>query len=678
IGGDDIGNVPSRTPQSGSNNPYPNDDGFKNSIKTLEGIRSGLGDIQQSFDDQATEAGLNIVQHDYEPEMIQHILGKKGGTGKDATPYMETTTAQGDIALAVGIKAQAKGNLSDAIGAMAVAEGKSALAVGTTAISKGDYANAVGTAAAAEQEGANAFGFGATALGKYSNAVGTSQTEGDYSSAMGYLNRAKGENAVAVGTKNVSGTDDTNNTVAMGVGNKATGNLSVAIGSNNITTGQFATAYGKNNQALAERSAAWGSENKVNQQANNSTAIGTNIEINAANVYAVGNDITADLKNSVVLGSGSDGTETAKYVPTSQATIPTNGVANNSITYGGFAGSDSQLGDGAVLSIGSKDYERQIKHVAAGQITADSTDAINGSQLYAVLGVNPVVYTDKNGNRLTKQGDKFYNGNTEVPADQVIASMNNGNSSTTTPMALQNVASHLDPVDSTFNAGNDHTQTAPNSQIVSGGKTYYLNTPVNVETFRNNSSPALNQAATVGDVLNAGWALQASDKAVDFVTHADTVNFKSSDNSITVTGEYGQDNISQIDLKANIEFQKGGKAAEDGETADAVKLGDKTYNLGGGGSGENNWNLTVNDDNTTTAGGTRNLKTSTTITPTIDTKTGDITFNANTVTLPVKNGKVTVPTGDNANKLATAGDIANAINNSGWYVNSGANGGTNT
>ncbi|MBR3425607.1 MAG: hypothetical protein IKG79_06175, partial [Neisseriaceae bacterium] len=142
------------------------------------------------------------------------------------------------------------------------------------------------------------------------------------------------------------------------------------------------------------------------------------------------------------------------------------------------------------------------------------------------------------------------------------------------------------PVDSTYNAGNDYTTSAPGD---------VLNTPVAVETARNKNDPVLSQAATVGDVINAGWNLQANGKAVDFVTHADTVNFKSSDNTIKVTGKYTEDNISEIDLSANIEFLKDGKPADNNGSANAVKLGNKTYQLGQSDGNDNTvTELTVN------------------------------------------------------------------------------------
>ena len=151
----------------------------------------------------------------------------------------------------------------------------------------------------------------------------------------------------------------------------------------------------------------------------------------------------------------------------------------------------------------------------------------------------PVVYTDANGNKLTKIGDNFYpadsvvlNGKaypagttlvdgepkkdgqlvealTATSKDTIIASMNNGDNTTTTPTTLANVASTLP------NTYNTDTKLNPQPQPV----TKSASLP---DTF---DVKALNNAATVGDVLNAGWNLQNNGEAKDFVKPYDTVNF---------------------------------------------------------------------------------------------------------------------------------------------------------
>ena len=104
------------------------------------------------------------------------------------------------------------------------------------------------------------------------------------------------------------------------------------------------------------------------------TALGNGAQATAKNTLALGTEAKSTIENSVALGNGST---TSNFVPTNTATV-------GSYTYSGFAGATSGLGNGAVLSVGSKGNERQIQNVAAGRIDATSTDAINGSQLFAV------------------------------------------------------------------------------------------------------------------------------------------------------------------------------------------------------------------------------------------------------------------------------------------------------
>ena len=111
-----------------------------------------------------------------------------------------------------------------------------------------------------------------------------------------------------------------------------------------------------------------------------STAVGTSSRATglAATAFGVGADASAD--NSVALGSGSKVDLTAlPTTPITQATV-------KGVTYSGFSGANATAGD--QVSIGAVGYERQLKNVAPGAITATSTDAINGSQLFAIAAAN--------------------------------------------------------------------------------------------------------------------------------------------------------------------------------------------------------------------------------------------------------------------------------------------------
>ena len=151
----------------------------------------------------------------------------------------------------------------------------------------------------------------------------------------------------------------------------------------------------------------------------------------------------------------------------------------------------------------------------------------------------PVVYTNKDGDKLVKVGDKFYkagdvvNGKPkenaqEVPKGDVIASMNNGDNKTNKPMQLANIGSNLPTV-------NDTTKQAfdPNSTTPKAGKDN-KSAPITAKEAADIVNNAGNNAATVSDVLNAGWNLQNNGKARDFVKPYDTVNFINGKGTVAV------------------------------------------------------------------------------------------------------------------------------------------------
>ena len=142
----------------------------------------------------------------------------------------------------------------------------------------------------------------------------------------------------------------------------------------------------------------------------------------------------------------------------------------------------------------------------------------------------PVVYTNKDGDKLVKVGDKFYkaddvvNGKPkdnaqEVPKGDVIASMNNGDNKTNKPMQLANIGSNLPTVNDTNKQAFD-----PNSTTPKAGKDN-KSAPITAKEAADIVNKAGNNAATVSDVLNAGWNLQNNGEARDFVKPYDTVNF---------------------------------------------------------------------------------------------------------------------------------------------------------
>lgn len=181
------------------------------------------------------------------------------------------------------------------------------------------------------------------------------------------------------------------NSAALGVNTVVTGTSTIVLGRDNKVSGSDTTVIGANNGTVsANQTTIIGYNNKTNSDqeqvvigANSETAgqgatvVGTHGKATAWDAYAIGNNTLADKSNSVALGTNS---VTDNPVPTQQVVL--NGVTHV------FAGENPQ----SVVSVGSKDragfggvkyYNRQITNVAAGQIDAASTDAVNGSQLYA-------------------------------------------------------------------------------------------------------------------------------------------------------------------------------------------------------------------------------------------------------------------------------------------------------
>ncbi|WP_316167682.1 MULTISPECIES: hypothetical protein [unclassified Bradyrhizobium] len=286
------------------------------------------------------------------------------------------TVASGNSATAIGVTANASGLNSIALGSAASASAQGAAALGSGASASGIGSTALGRRAVAAAASAVALGDGASAQTGSAVAIGASATAlGGKAVSIGAGNTANGDGAVAIGDPNTAtGTG----AVAQGSNNTATGNGTTAIGASNMvggggqavgtagTAAQGAVGIGYSNTVVGQGSVALGNSSQALQAG--SIAMGDAAVANATKSLALGSGATASNANDVALGSGST---TAAPVPTASATI-------NGTTYN-FAGTSPT----SVVSVGASGSERQITNVAAGQISATSTDAINGSQLYA-------------------------------------------------------------------------------------------------------------------------------------------------------------------------------------------------------------------------------------------------------------------------------------------------------
>lgn len=570
---------------------------------------------------------------------------------------------KGATALGVGANAEAHGVSiginattsfsSVAIGVESKSSGKNAVAMGSSAKTKANNAIAIGNAASAEKQSDLAVGDGAKAL----NAQG---------SAFGVRATASGNGATAIG----------------GV-TKASGWLSTSIGYLSESAGKGAYAGGAEANANGEGAVSIGLNSTSN--GTHTAALGASANASAEAALALGASANASHANAVALGANS---VTKEAVASNEATV-------NGVYYSGFAANNTA----SVVSLGDAKKERQLVNVAAGKISANSTDAINGSQLYLVAsGLRdqmPVVYTTVDGKKAVKKPDgKFYElddaGNvtsTVVPNADVIASMNDGNNSVTSPMTLANIKSTLpDTFSTTTNPKNGSAATITTAQTA----------PVLTKN-------QYNHAATLGDVLNAGWNLQANGSAVDFVKPYDTVNFASEDGTVEIKPTT-DGSTSKLDFKVkqtNLTVTTDGKVvAPDNAngskfvnaTTVANTVNNSGWKLGGNNktaagnlvkpsnnvnfiNGKGTESAVVNDTTTGDSTVTFNVKPNgTTINVTdegVSVNTGNITAAPTTGN---DAGKVTVADAEKG-KVATVDNVAEAINSAGWKATATKDGG---
>ena len=331
-------------------------------------------------------------------------------TGEQSLANGFTAKASGENSIAQGNAANASAANATAIGTLSNASGVASFAGGTSAKAIGDNSIAIGGATdmdddevlGKKQTGANAakangkksiaIGFNATTsemasdavvMGTFANADATSAVvigqgalangDGDASVAIGRLSKAKDIVTVAIGDKADA---HANSAIALGANASASG---ISIGGNSVSSMEDSMALGHGSESLGSETVTIGYGASSAQNVSYAVTLGAMAQNSANYSTALGHAANTTAVYSVALGADSEAGD--DFVESSSAKV-------NNVTYGGFAASTSGFNEdgglGAVVSVGKKGYERQIKHVAAGQVTNVSTDAINGSQLYAV------------------------------------------------------------------------------------------------------------------------------------------------------------------------------------------------------------------------------------------------------------------------------------------------------
>ena len=370
-------------------------------------------------------------------------LGDKanGNSQYGVTIGDRASTGKGGNAIAIGLMAKTSnekvgGNSQTAVGAASYADGEAASAFGATANATGALATAVGRNSKALALSASAFGdsasasaWGATALGRGASA------RADNSIAVGSEAVTEGRESTALGRRSYAGAQSA---AALGTGANASGVVSTAVGNGAKASALGASALGNTADASGRGSMAFGYASKASGV--DALASGSNANASSMNAVAVGKDSNSSAVNAIALGQASNASAVSAVVIGTQAKA----TYENSVTLGSYSSSAandfnqtakalSYFGDkssvtvkyngtsstqkGAV-SVGDGKLVRQIQNVGAGRITAESTDAVNGSQLYQAYynaGFN-IQNNDTDTSRINTNGKvNFVNGeNTKV------------------------------------------------------------------------------------------------------------------------------------------------------------------------------------------------------------------------------------------------------------------------
>ena len=512
---------------------------------------------------------VSIGDKGYERQIINLAPGDISATSTDAINGSQLYAAMAEIEKIryFSVKSNVTGNQNNT-----GASGVDSIAIGPNASSTADRGIAVGLNSQASQPNTISLGWNAKTSAVNSIALGTNAN-------------ASGINALAFGDGAVG---SSNNTIAMGGASRATAYSSMAFGLGSNASGRFSIAMGEQSNAAVEHSIATGysasakeafaisqgAYSEARQRATialgytakaieqDAVALGSLANASANSAVALGPHAKSNAYRSVALGSHSEAGSNAFDATSSSATFKDAAGADTTIR---FAASSSTMG-GAV-SVGKAGEERQIHNVAAGRLSATSTDAINGSQLYTVLNNSGFNVLENNASKARINNNNVVNFKNGTQTTAVVTKTANG-------------------TDVTFNVNT---------------------TTISSDAQSNASTPNRNAIANAGDVVDAINSVR--NKPITFTGNTGSTTKKLGD-SLAIKGD-GADITSAADTD-NIVFRLNKSntvVAGDNKvvTGDAVNTAINAINLNtAGNSGTGSVNLATQSLNIT---GTNGLQT---------------------------------------------------------------------
>ena len=511
---------------------------------------------------------VSIGKKGYERQLINLSPGDISANSTDAINGSQLYAAMAEIEKIryFSVKSNVTGNQNNmgASGVDSIAIGPNAsttpiavnsIAVGLNAGTTHADSIALGSNAKASENKLVSIGPNATSTARYGVSLGNNaSSNGTASIAIGNSTNASHDNAIAIGDA-----ASTNSWATIAIGNKANAASSntIAVGRNASAAGQTAIAMGVNSTASQYSDIAIGE--LATSSGGYSLAMGHKANASGGISIALGTSSIANSASSVALGSYSEAGSNTFDSTSSGAVFKNDAGVNTTVSFA--ARSSSIIG---AVSVGKAGNERQIQNVAAGRISATSTDAINGSQLYTVLN-NSGFNVQENGNaksRINNNGVvNFKDGNlttanvTDTENGTIvkfdvnttnITTDGQGNATAANPNNIATAGDVTDainkvrnmPITFTGNTGSAVKKLGESLGIVGDGTDITSTADANNVTFTLNKSTAV----TAGDnkAVTSG-AVDTAIKAINLTTAGNTgtgaVNLATQ--SLNITGSNG-------------------------------------------------------------------------------------------------------------------------------------------
>ncbi|MCX9024174.1 trimeric autotransporter adhesin SadA [Citrobacter portucalensis] len=482
--------------------------------------------------------------------------GKKSGRRKLAVSALIGLSS---IMVSADVLANAGKDTGDGVTPTGTPEGTGWIAIGTDATAN-TYTNVDGASAA--------MGYHASAMGKWSTAIGSySDSSGDSSLALGVKASSTGNRAIAMGA---SSSAAGSYSMAMGVNANASGETSVALGNKATAGGNNSAALGNGAKATGTNSVAIGAGSTA--QEDNSVAVGNSTtqrqityvakgDINSSSTDAVTGAQIYSLSQSVAdrLGGGasvnSDGTVNAPLYEVGTGTYNNVGSAlsalNNSITNteASVAGltNDALLWDdsASAFSANHAGSASKITNLAAGSLTADSTDAVNGSQLF---DTNEKV--DQNTADITTNTDSINQNTADITANTDSINQNTTDIAANTTRINQNTTD-IATNTTNINSLSDSVTTLTDDALLWDADSGAFSAKHNGSASKITNLAAGTLAADSTDAVNGSQLFDTNEKVdqntADITTNTDSIN----QNTANITANTDSINQNTTDIAAN-------------------------------------------------------------------------------------------------------------------------------